>query len=52
MTDIANAASKAREWTERRDALIREARADGASLRAIAVQAGLSHTAIAKIVAR
>lgn len=49
MNDLRNAARKAREWTERRDALIR---ADTRSLRDIAADAGLSHTAIAKIRAR
>lgn len=52
MSALSSAAKKAREWTRRRDALIREARGEGASLRAIASEAGLSHTAIAKILAR
>lgn len=52
MKDLRTAAKKAREWTTRRDALIRQQYAAGASLRAIGEEAGLSHTAIAKIVAR
>lgn len=45
-------AQKARKATERRDDLIRQMRAEGATLRAIAEVAGLTHTAIAKILAR
>lgn len=45
-------ARKAREATERRDAEIRQMRGEGASLRAIAEAAGMSHTAVAKILAR
>jgi AcrR family transcriptional regulator len=40
------------KWVAKRDRLIRSARADGHSLRAIADAAGLSHTAVAKILAR
>lgn len=36
MTDLSNAANKAREWTEKRDALIRVRRGEGVSLREIA----------------
>jgi lambda repressor-like predicted transcriptional regulator len=43
---------KAREATERRDTLIRQMRAEGSTLRSIAEAAGLSHTAIVKIVSR
>lgn len=46
------AADKAREWTDRRNALIVQAREDGATLRQIAELTGLSHTAVAKILAR
>lgn len=49
---LADAAHKARQWTELRDIRIRKAREEGQSLRTIAAVAGLSHTAIAKIVAR
>jgi hypothetical protein len=49
MNALQNAAKRASEWTERRDALIR---LDTRSLRQIAADAGLSHTAIAKIRAR
>lgn len=52
MTELAKAARKAREWTIRRDDLIRAQHAAGASLRAIGAEAGLTHTAIAKIVAK
>jgi DNA invertase Pin-like site-specific DNA recombinase len=50
--DLASWAKRAREATARRDELIRQMRADGASLRAIAEVAGLSHMAISKIVNR
>jgi hypothetical protein len=52
LTPVRRAAAKAVEWTETRNAAIREARAGGASLRSIAEAAGLSHTAVAKIVGR
>lgn len=52
MNDLENAAKKAAEWTERRNALIRQARAEGSTLRGIGRATGLSHTAIAKILAR
>lgn len=38
------------KWTKRRDALIREACAAGASYRAVGEAVGLSHTAVAFIV--
>ena len=40
------------KWAAKRDRLIRAARKEGLSLRAIADAAGLTHTAIAKICAR
>ena len=40
------------KWVAKRDKLIREARREGLSLRAIADAAGISHTAVAKILAR
>ncbi len=49
---LANAGDKAREWTENRDNMIREAKAAGWSLRAIGEQVGLSHTAVRKIVTK
>lgn len=52
MTDIKTAAQKARHWTERRDALIRQRSAAGDSLRTIASEVGLSHSAVAKILKR
>lgn len=39
-------------WTAKRDQLIREAHAQGLSLRAIAEAVGLSHTGVAKILER
>lgn len=45
-------ARKARTATEQRDYWIREARAGGSTLRAIAEAVGLSHTAIQKIMER
>lgn len=52
MSELSNAAKKAREWTMKRDDLIRVAYHDGLSLRAIGDEAGLTHSAIAKIVAK
>lgn len=49
---LASQAHKAREATARRDALIRAMRSEGATLRAIAEAAGLTHTAVAKILAK
>lgn len=49
---VASWASKAREATAKRDEAIRAMRAEGASLRAIAVQAGLTHAGVAKILGR
>lgn len=51
-SDLGLAALNARESTERRDALICQARAEGMTYRAIGAAASLSHTAVAKIVAR
>lgn len=45
-------ARKAREATVQRDAAIRQMRDEGSTLRSIADAAGLTHTAIAKILAR
>lgn len=49
---VASWARKAREATTRRDDEIRRMRDEGATLRAIAEAASLSHTAVAKIIAR
>lgn len=49
---IAAAAAKVREWTDKRDALIRQARSDGASLRELAAVTGLSHGTIDNICRR
>ncbi len=50
--ELASQARKAREATARRDQLIHQMRDEGATLRAIAEAAGLTHTAVAKILAR
>lgn len=50
--ELASQAKRAREATARRDELVRQMRAEGASLRTIASAAGLSHMAISKIVGR
>jgi lambda repressor-like predicted transcriptional regulator len=50
--EVASWSRKAREATLRRDGAIRAMRAEGATLRAIAEAAGLTHTAIAKILSR
>lgn len=47
--EVASWAKKAREATERRNLEIHKMRLEGATLRAIAEAAGLTHTAIAKI---
>lgn len=49
---LARASRTVREATARRDSLIRQLHDEGASLRQIAEAAGLSHTAIAKILRR
>jgi lambda repressor-like predicted transcriptional regulator len=51
-TMVARWADKAREATARRDNLIRDMRSEGCTLRQIAAAASLSHTAIAKILAK
>jgi hypothetical protein len=45
-------ADKAREATVQRDEAIHRMRAEGSTLRAIAEAAGLTHTAVAKILGR
>lgn len=50
--EVASWARKAREATKRRNAAIRQMRAEGSTLRAIAEAASLTHTAVAKIIAR
>lgn len=52
MKDLTAWAKKARYYTHLRDAAIHAMHAEGASLRQIGEAAGLSHTAIAKIVKR
>lgn len=50
--EVSSWAKRAREATLQRDAAIRRMREDGSTLRSIAQAAGLSHTAIVKILAR
>lgn len=50
--NLSSQAKKAREATARRDQLIRAMRDEGSTLRAIAEVAGLTHTAVAKILSR
>jgi lambda repressor-like predicted transcriptional regulator len=50
--DLAQCQVQIAKWVTKRDGLIRAAHAEGLSLRTIARAAGLSHTAIAKILAR
>lgn len=50
--EVALWARKAREATAQRDVAIKAMRDEGASLRAIAEAASLSHTAVAKILAK
>lgn len=47
--DLAQCKVQIAKWVNRRDRLIHEARADGMSLRDIAVQVGLTHSGVAKI---
>ncbi len=49
---VQKCADEARTWTTMRDEAIRQLSAEGASLREIGKLAGLSHGAIAKILAR
>lgn len=49
LRSLRDAAEKAARWTVERDALIRRARSEGATLREVAEAVGLSHTAVAKI---
>lgn len=49
---LASQARKAREAVSRRDQLICQMRSEGSTLRAIADACGLTHTAVAKILAR
>jgi predicted transcriptional regulator len=49
---LASQARKAREAVLRRDQLIRQMRDEGSTFRSIAEICGLTHTAVAKIVAK
>jgi DNA invertase Pin-like site-specific DNA recombinase len=49
---LSEVSRQARDTLVLRDQLVRQMRADGASLRQIAEAAGLSHSAIARILAR
>lgn len=50
--EVSGWAKKAREATIQRDSAIRRMRDEGSTLRSIADAAGLTHTAVAKILAR
>lgn len=50
--EVASWAKRARDATVQRDRAIQQMRAEGASLRTIAEAAGLTHTAVAKILSR
>jgi len=50
--ELAQCEQQIAKWVAKRDRLIRAARDEGLSLRKIADAAGLSHTAVAKILAR
>lgn len=49
---LKNCAAKIDDWTEERDALIRQAIASGASTREVAELVGLSHTWVRQIASR
>ena len=49
---LSEAAEQARDWTEVRNIRIRRAREQGLTLRQIGEEAGLTHAAIAKILAK
>jgi len=51
-TELAQCQVQIAKWVAKRDKLIRAARAEGLSLRAIADAAGLTHAGVAKILAR
>lgn len=46
LANLRTAGRKVREWTETRDRHIKQAVADGASLREVGDAVGLSHTAV------
>ncbi|MDI1290270.1 MAG: hypothetical protein PSX37_10030 [bacterium] len=50
--ELKSAAKKADEWRTKRDELIREARAEGASLREIGALVGMSHAGVLKVLGR
>jgi hypothetical protein len=50
--EVSTWAKKARDAASRRDAAIHRMRDEGSTLRSIAEAAGLTHTAVAKILAR
>jgi predicted transcriptional regulator len=49
---LASQSKRAREATALRDRLIRQMRDEGSTLRSIAESAGLTHSAVAKILAK
>lgn len=50
--ELRNAGKKADQWRDRRDELIRQAHADGASLREIADAVGMSNPGVLRVVRR
>jgi len=46
LSEAAEAAKQIKAWEKRRDQRIRQARAEGASLRAIASEVGLHHSTV------
>ena len=52
VSELSEAAEQARDWTEVRNIRIRRAREQGMTLRQIGEEAGLTHAAIAKILAK
>lgn len=49
---VERCAHEAKAWTAMRDEAIRQMRKEGASLRAIAERAGITHAAVARILKR
>lgn len=50
LRELSTAGRKTEEWRARRDALIRQAHSDGASLREIAAAVGLSNPGVLRVV--
>jgi enoyl reductase-like protein len=52
LAELEPCAVQLEKWTNKRNRLIRKARAEGHSLRTIAAAAGITHTAVANILNR